>query len=71
MLPLTLAILDGISVKVGNEIFILPLVALHQVFDVEGACTELTQGIVTLLQTEGRRMAMLIDELVGQQQKWS
>jgi two-component system chemotaxis sensor kinase CheA len=101
MLPLTLAILDGMSVKVGNEIFILPLnfvmeslqpvaediytvangervvrvrgeylplVALHNVFSVEGARTEPTQGIVTIMQTEGRRFAMLIDELVGQQQ---
>ncbi|KXV15678.1 chemotaxis protein CheA [Caballeronia megalochromosomata] len=101
VLPLTLAILDGMSVKVGNEIFILPLnfvmeslqpvaediytvangervvrvrgeylplVALHRVFDVEGARTEPTQGIVTIMQTEGRRFAMLIDELVGQQQ---
>ncbi|SAK97755.1 chemotaxis protein CheA [Caballeronia calidae] len=101
VLPLTLAILDGMSVKVGNEIFILPLnfvmeslqpvaediytvangervvrvrgeylplVALHGVFDVEGARTDPTQGIVTIMQTEGRRFAMLIDELVGQQQ---
>jgi two-component system chemotaxis sensor kinase CheA len=101
VLPLTLAILDGMSVKVGNEIFILPLnfvmeslqpvaediytvangervvrvrgeylplVALHSVFDVQGARTEPTQGIATILQTEGRRFAMLIDELVGQQQ---
>jgi two-component system chemotaxis sensor kinase CheA len=101
LLPLTLAILDGMSVKVGNEIFILPLnfvmeslqpvaediytvangervvrvrgeylplVALHHVFSVEGARTEPTQGIVTIMQTEGRRFAMLIDELVGQQQ---
>ena len=29
---------------------------------------EPTQGIVTIMQTEGRRFAMLIDELVGQQQ---
>lgn len=101
VLPLTLAILDGMSVKVGNEIFILPLnfvmeslqprnediytvangervvrvrgeylplVALHEVFSVEGARTDPTQGIVTILETEGRRFAMLIDELVGQQQ---
>jgi two-component system chemotaxis sensor kinase CheA len=101
ILPLTLAILDGMSVKVGSEIFILPLnfvmeslqpvaediytvaggervvrvrgeylplVALHEVFSVEGARTEPTQGIVTIMQTEGRRFAMLIDELVGQQQ---
>jgi two-component system chemotaxis sensor kinase CheA len=101
VLPLTLAILDGMSVKVGNEIFILPLnfvmeslqpqaediytvaagervvrvrgeylplVALHEVFSVEDAKKEPTQGIVTIMQTEGRRFAMLIDELVGQQQ---
>ncbi|MEZ0605070.1 chemotaxis protein CheA [Paraburkholderia sp. IW21] len=101
VLPLTLAILDGMSVKVGHEIFILPLnfvmeslqpraediytvtngervvrvrgeylplVALHEVFNVDGAKQEPTQGIVTIMQTEGRRFAMLIDELVGQQQ---
>jgi two-component system, chemotaxis family, sensor kinase CheA len=101
ILPLTLAILDGMSVKVGNEIFILPLnfvmeslqpmaediytvangervvrvrgeylpvVALHEIFSVEGARTDPTQGIFTIMQTEGRRFAMLIDELVGQQQ---
>jgi len=101
VLPLTLAILDGMSVKVGSEIFILPLnfvmeslqpraddiytvangervvrvrgeylplVALHEVFSVEDARTDPTQGIVTIMQTEGRRFAMLIDELVGQQQ---
>ncbi|WP_233803963.1 chemotaxis protein CheA [Paraburkholderia sp. HP33-1] len=101
VLPLTLAILDGMSVKIGNEIFILPLnfvmeslqpraediytvangervvrvrgeylplVALHEVFNVSDAKQEPTQGIVTIMQTEGRRFAMLIDELVGQQQ---
>jgi two-component system chemotaxis sensor kinase CheA len=101
VLPLTLAILDGMSVKVGEEIFILPLnfvmeslqpvaddiytvaggervvrvrgeylplVALHQAFNVQGARTEPTQGIITIIQSEGRRFAMLIDELVGQQQ---
>ncbi|WP_171907423.1 chemotaxis protein CheW, partial [Burkholderia plantarii] len=101
VLPLTLAILDGMSVKVGNEIFILPLnfvmeslqpaaadiytvgngervvrvrgeylplVALHEVFSVCDARTDPTQGIVTIMETEGRRFAMLIDELVGQQQ---
>ncbi|MBN3805923.1 chemotaxis protein CheA [Paraburkholderia sp. Ac-20336] len=101
VLPLTLAILDGMSVKVGNEIFILPLnfvmeslqplaediytvangervvrvrgeylplVALHEVFNVADAKQDPTQSIVTIMQTEGRRFAMLIDELVGQQQ---
>lgn len=101
ILPLTLAILDGMSVKVGAEIFILPLscvmeslqpnaadiytvgngervvrvrgeylplVALHEAFSVGDARTEPTQGIITIMQSEGRRFAMLVDELVGQQQ---
>ncbi len=101
VLPLTLAILDGMSVKVGGEIFILPLnfvmeslqpaqediyqvagnervirvrgeylplVELYEIFNVENARTEATQGIVTIMQAEGRRFALLVDELVGQQQ---
>src|SRR5690349_1716159 len=101
VLPLTLAILDGMSVKVGNEIFILPLNfvmeslqpqaediytvakgerverkrgeylpldAWHEMFNVDGEKQEPTKDIVTIMQTEGRRFAMLIDELVGQQQ---
>jgi len=101
LLPLTLAILDGMSVKVSGEVFILPLnavmeslqpreedlhplaggervlevrgeylplVELWKVFDVEGAKTEATQGIVVILQTAGRRYALLIDQLIGQHQ---
>ncbi|MEL4014685.1 chemotaxis protein CheA [Dryocola clanedunensis] len=101
MLPLTLAILDGMSVKVANEVFILPLnavmeslqpkdddlhplaggervlevrgeylplVELWQLFDVEGAKTEATQGIVVILQSAGRRYALLVDQLIGQHQ---
>jgi len=101
VLPLTLAILDGMSVKVGGEIFILPLnfvmeslqpsnediyqvagdervirvrgeylplVEMHAIFKIADARTEATQGIVTIMQAEGRRFALLVDELVGQQQ---
>jgi two-component system chemotaxis sensor kinase CheA len=101
VLPLTLAILDGMSVKTGTEIFILPLnfvmeslqpeaadiytvagnerlvrvrgeylplVELHSTFTVAGARTDPTQGIVVIMQAEGRRFALLVDELVGQQQ---
>ncbi|HEY3590465.1 MAG TPA: chemotaxis protein CheA [Buttiauxella sp.] len=101
MLPLTLAILDGMSVKVCNEVFILPLnavmeslqpkeddlhplaggervlevrgeylplVELWKVFDVAGAKTEATQGIVVILQSAGRRYALLVDQLIGQHQ---
>ncbi|MGQ9452528.1 chemotaxis protein CheA [Leclercia sp. TB492] len=101
LLPLTLAILDGMSVKVADEVFILPLnavmeslqpreedlhplaggervlevrgeylplVELWKVFDVGGAKTEATQGIVVILQSAGRRYALLVDQLIGQHQ---
>lgn len=101
LLPLTLAILDGMSVKVGEEVFILPLnavmeslqplaedlhplaggervlqvrgeylplVELYNVFDVIDAKTEATQGIVVILQSAGRRYALLVDQLIGQHQ---
>lgn len=101
VLPLTLAILDGMSVRVGKEIFILPLsavieslqprsgdlysmagtdlllkvrdeylpvVALHQVMDVAAARTAPTESISVIVQGEGRRYALQVDDLIGQQQ---
>ncbi|WP_283788871.1 chemotaxis protein CheA [Pantoea stewartii] len=101
LLPLTLAILDGMSVRVANEVFILPLnavmeslqpraeelkplaggecvlevrgeylplVELWNVFDVKEAKTEATQGIVVILQSAGKRYALLVDQLIGQHQ---
>lgn len=101
LLPLMLAILDGMSVKVADEVFILPLnavmeslqpreedlhplaggervlevrgeylplVELWKVFEVDGAKTEATQGIVVILQSAGRRYALLVDQLIGQHQ---
>ncbi|WP_110599387.1 chemotaxis protein CheA [Salinicola lusitanus] len=101
VLPLTLAILDGMSIRCGNETFLLPLnavleslqpqsedlysmagddqllkvrdeylpiIALHHALDVTGAKTELTEAIAVIVQGEGRRYALLVDDLVGQQQ---
>jgi len=101
VLPLTLAILDGMSVRVGEETFILPLsnvtesmqptkeqihaisasewvlqvrgdylplVALHEVFDVANAETEITRAIAVILQVQDVRFALLVDHLVGQHQ---
>ncbi|QFU00097.1 Chemotaxis protein CheA [Halomonas sp. THAF5a] len=101
VLPLTLAILDGMSIKVGNEVFILPLstvleslqpsredlyamagddvvlkvrdeylpvVAVHAALDVADAKTELDETIAVIVQGEGRRYALLVDDLIGQQQ---
>ncbi|WP_092875181.1 chemotaxis protein CheA [Izhakiella capsodis] len=101
LLPLTLAILDGMSVRVADEVFILPLnavmeslqprteelkalaggervlevrgeylpmVELWNVFEVNGAKQEATQGIVVILQSAGKRYALLVDQLIGQHQ---
>lgn len=101
VLPLTLAILDGMSVRAGEEIFILPLSAvveslqprsediyamagtdellkvrdeylpllpLHRVFGISGARTKPSECIAVIVQGEGNRCALLVDELVGQQQ---
>jgi two-component system, chemotaxis family, sensor kinase CheA len=100
-LPLTLAILDGMSIRCGDEIYILPLgfvieslqparedvrdisgrgrvikvrgeylplVPLHQMFGIEPRYTDPSDAIVVILETEGRKAALFVDELVGQQQ---
>lgn len=100
-LPLTLAILDGMSVKVGDEIYILPLgyvveslqpapidvkeisgqgrvvkvrgdylplIPLYQMFGITPSFTEPSEGIVVILESEGRKAALFVDDLVGQQQ---
>ncbi|WP_423193839.1 chemotaxis protein CheA [Cupriavidus sp. H18C2] len=101
VLPLTLAILDGMSVRTGEETFILPLncvmeslqpkaddvhtaangervmnvrgeylplLELHKVFNVANAVQEPTQGIAVILSAEGKRFALLVDQLIGQHQ---
>ncbi|MFL6674513.1 MAG: chemotaxis protein CheA [Massilia sp.] len=100
-LPLTLAILDGMSIRCGDEIYILPLgfvveslqparqdlkdisgqgtvikvrgeylplVPLHQTFGIEPRFTDPSEAIVVILETEGSKAALFVDELVGQQQ---
>jgi two-component system chemotaxis sensor kinase CheA len=99
-LPLTLAILDGMTIRCGEEIYILPLgyvveslqprredvrdiagrgqvlkvrgeylplIALHGVFGIASRATDPADGIVVILESEGKRAALLIDDLVGQQ----
>ena len=46
----------------------LPLVALHEVFDVDGAETDITRSIAVILQAEDARFALLVDHLIGQHQ---
>jgi len=100
-LPLTLAILDGMSVGVGKDIFIIPLtyiieslqpepgdiktisgqgsvvqvrgeylpvVALHERFKLEPNVADMDKGIMVILESEGSKTALFVDQLVGQHQ---
>jgi two-component system, chemotaxis family, sensor kinase CheA len=100
-LPLTLAIMDGMSVAVGEEVYILPLSSVVESFQVqqdliktignEGRVVEVREeympvlelervfnvprfnfenvsGIMVVVEAEGGRVALLVDELLGQQQ---
>jgi len=100
-LPLTLAIMDGMSVGVGEECYILPLssvvesfqvqpgmiktiggsgrvvdvrdefmpvIDLEKVFGVPRFDFEHVSNIMVVVEAEGGRVALLVDELLGQQQ---
>ena len=100
-LPLTLAIMDGMSVGVGEEVYILPLssvvesfqvspemvktvggsgrvvevrdeympvIELEKVFNVPRFDWEHNSGIMVVVEAESGRVAVLVDELLGQQQ---
>ena len=100
-LPLTLAIMDGMSVGVGNEVYILPLssviesfqvkadavstigqgsqlikvrdefmpvIELEKVFQIPRFNPEKTSDIMVVVEADGSRVALLVDELLGQQQ---
>ncbi len=47
---------------------LLPVFRLHRLFNVREAVTEVTDGILIVIEGEGRRCAVLVDELLGQQQ---
>lgn len=99
-LPLTLAIMDGMSVGVGGECYILPLASVVESFQVSGQTIRTIGGsgrvvevrgeympvieleqvfrvpraadraapIMVVVEAEGGRAALVVDELLGQQQ---
>jgi len=100
-LPLTLAILDGMSVSLGDSVYVIPLnlivetlqpraediktvtgegrmvhvrgeylpiIALHSLFNHATDITDPTQGVLVLLESDGKKSALFVDRLVGQQQ---
>jgi len=100
-LPLTLAIMDGMSVGVDNEVYILPLssvvesfqvqtadlntvaqgaqlvkvrdeympvIALEKIFEVPRLDASKSSDIMVVVEADGSRVAVLVDELLGQHQ---
>jgi two-component system, chemotaxis family, sensor kinase CheA len=101
VLPLTMAIIDGMIVRVGSERYILPLLSiiesfqptremistvsgkgemvpfrkrllplfrLSSLYDIYDAQTDPTKALVVVIEDTGRRIALLVDELLGQNQ---
>jgi len=100
-LPLTLAILDGQLVRVGQEIYILsllsiieslrvdlrlvntlvnkaevyrlrdeyiPILRLYELFDTPPSTTQLDQGLLVIVEGDGKKIGIFVDELLSQQQ---
>jgi two-component system, chemotaxis family, sensor kinase CheA len=100
-LPLTLAILDGQLIRVGDEVFVVPLVSivetiqvtpeqlnyvagsvellrlrnesipiirLRDVFGVEADTSSRSKHLLTIVEADGQRAGVFVDELLAQQQ---
>jgi two-component system, chemotaxis family, sensor kinase CheA len=57
----------------GGEVFhfrdeYLPIMRLHRAFACTDAVTEVERGIVVVIEEDGRRVGLLVDDLLGQQQ---
>jgi two-component system chemotaxis sensor kinase CheA len=99
--PLTLAIIDGMLLRVGNERYILPTVSIqqafcptsddvktfagsgemvrfrgemipllrvHRLFDLADAQTAIGENVAVVVERNGEMFALLVEELLGQQQ---
>jgi len=100
-LPLTLAILDGQLVGIGEETYILPVISiieslqvkpecinavagnaevyrlrdeyipivrLYKIFGIEPKSEVLNEGLLVVVEAEGKKIAIFVDDLLGQQQ---
>jgi two-component system chemotaxis sensor kinase CheA len=100
-LPLTLAILDGQLIRVGQQIYILsllsiveslrvnkkyvnelagqaevyklrdeyiPILRLYDLFEIETDLTNLEQGLLVIVEGDGQKLGLFVDELLSQQQ---
>ncbi len=100
-LPLTLAILDGLLVRLSDEVFVIPLLSviesisvsaneihrivgvgevislrgevvpllrLHKALNIKANEQNEEQGLLVIVEDQGRRLALRVDDLIGQQQ---
>jgi two-component system chemotaxis sensor kinase CheA len=100
-LPLTMAIMEGLSLSVGEEIYILPLTSIvesirarrediHQLkgsqeivilraetlpvlrlsrlFAITSSVTSLEEGLLVIVENGGHKVALHVDDLIGQKQ---
>ncbi|OYP39135.1 chemotaxis protein CheA [Rhodopirellula sp. MGV] len=100
-LPLTLAILDGLLISLGSEVYVIPLLSvvesfrpkrsevkrlannmdvvqvrgevvpilhLHSVLNLSDAQTDPCQGLLVIVEDHDMKFALLVDDLIGQQQ---
>ena len=100
-IPLTLAIIDGMNIRVGSAKYTLPttsiqetfqakekdivqdpdgyemimvrgecypILRLHKVYAVKTDITDLTRGIMLMVEQDGKSMCLFADELLGQHQ---
>jgi two-component system chemotaxis sensor kinase CheA len=47
---------------------LLPLFRLARLFEIDGTLEDATQGIAVIVEDEGRNVALLVDEILGEQQ---
>lgn len=99
-IPLTLAIIDGMNIKVGKSRYTLPIVSikesfkpkendvfgdpdgiemimirgqcypilrLHELYKVKTDVTNVSQGIIIMLESESKTVCLFADELIGEQ----
>jgi len=100
-LPLTLAIMDGQTIRVADESYIIPLISIietlevktseikrvsgkgelyplrdeyvpvirmYDVFNLTPKTTDLEEGLLVIVEGEGQKVGLFIDDLLGQQQ---
>ena len=46
----------------------LPVIRLHELFDIEPDTRDLSEGLLVVVEADGRRAALFVDELLAQQQ---